>query len=90
MGRIALWSAVNCYLLVLLFDALQMSLQADVKMCPEIELIARTPFFQLEIVVLGELFRNIFILKKVCFLKLILFANARFAWPFTKEILSYP
>jgi len=58
-------SADNCYLLVLWFDALQVFLQADVKMFPETELIARTLFFQLEIVLLGEFFRNIFFILKM-------------------------
>lgn len=65
VGRSALLSADNCYLLVLWFDALQVFLQADVKMFPETELIARTLFFQLEIVLLGEFFRNIFFILKM-------------------------
>ena len=45
--RLALWS-VNCYLLTLLFDAAQTSLQAGAKMFPETELMARAPLFHLE------------------------------------------
>lgn len=45
--RLALWS-VNCYLLALLFDTVQTSLQAGAKMFPETELIARAPLFHLE------------------------------------------
>lgn len=40
-------------------------MQADVKMFPETELIARTLFFQLEIVLLGAFFRNIFFILKM-------------------------
>lgn len=56
------------YLLILLFNAIQMSLQADVKMLPEAEIIARVHFFLLEVVVLGGLFRNVFFALKEQFI----------------------
>lgn len=45
-----------------------MSLQADVKMFPEAEIIARVRFFLLEVVVLGGLFGNVFFALKEQFI----------------------
>lgn len=66
-GKLALGS-VKGYLLILLFNALQMSLQADVKMFPEAEIIARVCFFLLEVVVLSGLFGNVFFALKEQFI----------------------